>query len=480
MRGKALSAHRWPPGMPLHPRLVLGLGCLFLLVLGAPRIVRQVRDCVMTPADVHYMTDFAILTRVVDNFSKTGVLYDTTGRDPYGPVTRSMLKYPPPHAAFIMAMISDARSDSLRWAEVRAQAVARGAKGPDLQRLKLRHMNERARPLFVAYLVSFVAAIVIVLTALAPGWERGALILLAFLNWQPHWENMEGPGIETFLLMLMAASLALLKAGRSRLAGVALGVAGALKVYPWGSAFLFLFCRKGWKVWAGMLAGTLLAFAVTSFVVPVRISVEYFLRILPRVGGASGVNDNLSAIGNFSRMAYKLRGERSPAAFDLNPLTLLERFPSSWPDVLTLVLWSALSAFLLIRTLRGLKRTLPARESQTDMLRLAMSICLIVLLMATVWSAYQTILLVPLAVGIALAPRLPNGKRIWGLLLLATGAGAINIGDASQWLVIITRSIIPLAIWMACLRLLEAAGSAPCSRTPEDAAVSAARGPNRS
>ena len=74
------------------------VGFVLLLALGAPRIARQVRTGFCRPAGGvigSYSYDFDLTMGFIDQFVKTGVLYDTTGVDPYGPITSSMLKYPP-------------------------------------------------------------------------------------------------------------------------------------------------------------------------------------------------------------------------------------------------------------------------------------------------------------------------------------------------------------------------------------------------
>jgi hypothetical protein len=154
-------------------------------------------------------SDLNLMMTHVRKFSETGVLYDTTAADPYGPVTVSMLKYPPSHAAFLMALVPR---------DIRGTAHG---KTPARMRQYL-----QARLLMILYLASLVAALGVVLVALRPGWKLAGLITLFFLNWQPHWESMQGPQIEPFLLLLFALSLALLKTGRVWMGGIPIGLAG--------------------------------------------------------------------------------------------------------------------------------------------------------------------------------------------------------------------------------------------------------------
>lgn len=435
----------------LRPRVAWWCGLVLLLALGLPRILHQVRGCFAPPAGRPYhgmvLGDFTSLMRFIDDFLETGVLYDTTGVDPYGPITISMLKYPPPHAAFLLALVPTGD----RW---NPQVSREGMSVLEARRAAAARIFQRARPLFILYLASLLASLVLVLVFLKPGWELGGLIALIFLNWQPHWENMEGPGIESLLLLFFALSMAALRAGHRSIAGVPVGVAGALKVYPWGAALLFLSHRRGLRLALGVLAGTVLAFAASTFFVPLRISFEYLIRILPEVGGASGLRDNLSAAGNLSRLAYGLTGVEAPVILPLRLGDLLHGLPPSLPDLLTLASWLALSLLLVVFSLRAVRQTDSQADSRGDLLRLALSVSLVIFLMPTAWSAYQTVLLIPLAVGMTYAPAPRRAKLIWSLLLFAAAAGAVNIGAAASLPRVVLRSLVPLALWIACLRLL--------------------------
>jgi hypothetical protein len=418
-----------------------------------------------------YSFDLDLTMGYVDKFAKTGVLYDTTGFDPYGPVTNTMFKYPPPHMAFMMVMLPSSSRNTLPPSaplvaggkapspETRAERMARRAEAGRVARLRA---YAQARPLVIFYLASMLAALALVLAALKPGWKLGGLIVLVFLNWQPHWESMEGPGIESLLLLLLALSLMLLKAGRVSMGGIPIGFAGALKVYPWVIVFPFLLSRRGLRVFLGVLAGAVLAFAVATYFVPPRISLEYLTRILPRVGGGSGLGENLSALGNFSRLAYFLTArQQAPVILPLGVGELVRGFPPSPAILLTLGLWLALCLPIMALTIRTLRRTASGTPERNDLLRLGLSVSLLILLMPTAWSAYQTLLLVPLALGIALAPPPGRAKLTWGLLLYAGVAGAFGVGTTCPLPVVVARSLIPLALWLACLRLLDTKSPGP-------------------
>jgi hypothetical protein len=127
---------------------------------------------------------------------------------------------------------------------------------------------------------------------------------------------------------------------------------------------------------------------------------------------------------------------------------------------LTLALWLALCLPVGVLTIRALRRTASGMPERNDLLRLGLSVSLVILLMPTAWSAYQTLLLVPLALGIALAPPPGRAKLTWSLLLYAGGAGAVNVGT-SPLPVVVVRSLIPLALWLACLRLLDSKSPGP-------------------
>ena len=174
--------------------------------------------------------------------------------------------------------------------------------------------------------------------------------------------------------------------------------------------------------------------------------------------GGSGVRDNLSALGNFSRLAYYLNGEQAPVILPLGVRELVHGLRPPPAALLALALWLALCLSLTVVSIRSLRRAAPETPERKDLLRLGLSVSLMILLMPTAWSAYQTILLVPLALGLALAPPPGRAKLTWSLLLFAGGAGAVNMGAASPMSVVVLRSLVPLALWLACLRLLDAKG----------------------
>jgi hypothetical protein len=424
------------------------VGFVLLLALGLPRVARQVRACFFPPdasTERWAFFDFNLMMEHVRHYSETGVLYDTTGVDPYGPVTTSMLKYPPPHAALLLLMIPrDPPRLNLRIVPVE-------------MRPHLRQMNayRRPRPLVILYLASLVAALALVLAALKPGWKLGGLLTLLFLNWQPHWESMQGPQIEPFLLMLFTLSLLLVRMKRLSTGGIPVGIAGALKIYPWGAVFLFLLSRRGLRVVLGVLLGTVLAFAAATYYVPFRITAGYLLHILPRIGGGSGLRENVGALGSFSRLAYFLFGAQAPETLPLGIRDLARAFPPPGPALLSLVLWLSLCLPMVVLSVRALRRASTENPVRNDLLRLGLSTSLVLLLMPTVWSTYQTLLLLPLSVGIGLAPPPGQAKLTWGLLLFSGAAGAVNMG-AYTMPVVVLRSLIPLGLWIACLRLLDA------------------------
>jgi hypothetical protein len=204
-----------------------------------------------------------------------------------------------------------------------------------------------------------------------------------------------------------------------------------------------------------------LAFAAATFYVPARISLGYLTHILPRIGGGSGLRENVSALGNMSRLAYWLTGQPAPQILPMGARELIRNSQPSPAVLLTLAFYLALCIPAVVLSLRALHRTATGTPERNDLLRLGLSTSLFVMLMPTAWSTYQTLLLVPLAVGIALAPPPGRAKLTWGLLLLAGAAGAINMGSTYAMAVVVLRSLIPLALWLAYLLLLDAKSQGP-------------------
>jgi hypothetical protein len=420
----------WPPRSTRYWMLCWMLFFGLLLALGMPRLVRQARACFVPeqgerPGAAFF--DFMLMRTRMQEYENTGVLYDTTGVDPFGPVTTSMFKYPPAHAAFLKVVAKDVGRSTIRG-PLRAYRIV--------------------RPFVLLYLGSFVAALAALIIGFRPGWGKGILCGLVFLNWQAFWETMQGPQIEALMLFLLALSV-LLARKREGWAGVPVGIAGGLKVYPWMIG-IFLLLRRRWRGLIGLAAGAAIAFGAATLYVPLRISGEYLTRIMPRIGGLSLRLENVSIFGHVARLAHALTGETPPDTVYLG-LQVLRQGGMTRSVFLLLVLALAAGAAVTVVTIRVARRAHPAPERE-EILWLGVALSLSILFMPTAWSTYQTLLLVPAVVGVMLAS---NGDRLtWALLLCAIVAGSVNMGSVYSLPVVIVRGLIPVFLWMAYLRLL--------------------------
>lgn len=162
-------------------------------------------------------------------------------------------------------------------------------------------------------LLTLVSAALVVLTTwmlLAPvtarhGWPRGFVVALAVplvLALEPVRETLGWGQVGLILLALVLADVAALRSGRPW-AGVALGLAAAIKVTP--GLFVVYLLLSGRRRPAAVAASTFLAATALAFALSPRDSVHFWTRALwqtGRVGAADRTSDQ-SLMGLLARLA---------------------------------------------------------------------------------------------------------------------------------------------------------------------------------
>ncbi|MBD3237058.1 MAG: DUF2029 domain-containing protein [Candidatus Eisenbacteria bacterium] len=322
----------------------------------------------------------------------------------------------------------------------------------------------RHAPLGIAVSLALLAAAFALLAAAhrPPLW-RLLLALLVTIHWVPNFESLAALAVEPLILLLWVLALLLARRAHAMGAGAAIGAAGALKVYPAGLLIHFLL-RRRWRALGGVLLGGAVTLALAGLVLPLRHAADYFLRVLPHLGGIALSTENLGLFGNAGRLAIGLvAGRERMLSESRRYLSILGDV--DLPGVRPLALGMAIVVIVIALgvTFRVWRRgaTLPASRSAS--LGTALTISFYLPLLPSSWAHYQQLLLLPLLVAFFHAPAPHRAPTIW--LLLAAGAiPGLWITDthafyrADPLLASALRSLIPFWIWWALLRIRAVAG----------------------
>jgi hypothetical protein len=399
-----------------------------LLLLTGIRVASLLRPHFAPGWDVYSFYDFRLMRANVEDFVHTGQLYDTSDPAALLPGSGSSFKYPPTFAAILRPFVG------------RPQAAV-------------------GRAFLFAYLALLAGALVALLFALRPAGWRGAMLAILFLNWQPLWESMADLQLEILSLFFLALFLARVRRGRSVLGSVPLGVAGAFKLYPW-LLLVYYALRRRWKVLVGAAIGAALALGFGCLLLPPRLTVQFFFSVLPHLGGTSLSYENLSGLATFSRAVMEMGGALpSPEKLDALVLEQGVRWSIRFPAQVLALLLAGVLLFYTVRAWRR-GRSLPAAVREPA--GLALSVCLLLMLIPTSWLSYQTLLAIPLLTAAGLLPMDWSHRRAWLWWGAAAAIGSTinsytHFYDRNPALCSLLRCLIPLFLWLALTRLLRTA-----------------------
>jgi hypothetical protein len=302
-------------------------------------------------------------------------------------------------------------------------------------------------------------SLALLVATLKPGVSRSLFMILVFFNWLPFRWSLAALQLEPLILLLLALTLLLVCRGTYLPAGVPVGVAAALKVYPGGLVCYFAVGRR-WQAIAGVVVGFVATLGAAALILPVRHTFDYFFKILPRLGGVSLYQENLSALGNLGRLAVSLLEGREKTQELARQLVVLDDCGVKGALTLAVLLFVVLTlclAFFTVRAIRGWRSLDPQlRES----LGLALAVCLYVPMFPCSWANYQTLLALPFLVAVALAPAPRVDPSAWVLLALAA-VPAVFVADSTALfksypgVCIVARSLTPLWLWWALLRIFQ-------------------------
>jgi hypothetical protein len=246
----------------------------------------------------------------------------------------------------------------------------------------------------------FLAAIAVVVNELKVPFAWPALFpAIILLLGNPVLNQLYQGQLNCLLASLITAAWVADRRGRSALGGVAIGLAGAVKLYPLFLLIYFTFTRR----WNGLAAGILAFLAANGFTGTVFGMVafhEYFLTVVPAVAGQFEKSwVNLSLHGFWLRL---MEAEQFSSRLDSTTVCTVGR-GLAWSGVLAMT--------LLVARACHRART---REKRDCAFALAMVATLLV--SPITWSHYSLLLLLPLV--LAWMQASPGSERwVFGAIL---------------------------------------------------------------
>ena len=237
--------------------------------------------------------------------------------------------------------------------------------------------------------------------------------------------NLTGT-MNAILLLLLTVAWAAWQRQRDVAAGVMVGVAAVIKLFPL-ALVPYLAWRRHWRLLAALgvavLGGVLLGFAVTS----VKHNIYYFHEMLPHLAAGTGYRENQSLAGFTARLCNTSLADAGGSAGWCGRLL-------DWPLVL------ALLVMVLAATVR-------VRRSG---LEFALAVSTLPLISSVTWSFHLVILILPIAL---LIRRVFDGA-------MSRGAGRVlivawlcfSVGPAIHYLLIFH----PLPQWPGILEVVPA------------------------
>ena len=228
--------------------------------------------------------------------------------------------------------------------------------------------------------------------------ETVAALIALLLVCTPFRAQMGEGQMNLILLLLIVGAWAADRSGRQTPAGVLLGVAVAIKLFPAFLALYFLVQRR-WRVLAAAALSFAAIIGVTAAVFGPAVLPTYFNEVLPEVWRFRGGWNNVSLVGFWSRL-FDVEMKPEPVV-PLFAAPVLARLASaaSVLGVAAVTVWS----------------TLRARNRADSDLAFAIAIVGMLLVTPTAWGHYLVLLLLPLVV---IGMRLPSSIRLQALFAL--------------------------------------------------------------
>lgn len=232
-------------------------------------------------------------------------------------------------------------------------------------------------------------------------WMTLALITV-LLACDPLQQTLIQGQLNLLLAFLIVAAWRAGKAGNSFGAGICLGLATAIKIYP-AYLFLYFLVRKEWRAVAGGIISLILITLFTAAVFGFEAYRDYVTVAVPVVGGASNTNN----WGNSSLLAFweRLFVQSTPT---IRPIV-------DSPTLLAITVWSSWISVTMLAVIAIWK----TRTEKFSEQAYAITITAMLLMTPTTWHHYFIILLFPVGLLLALYPPQTGKRWIVNLLIVA-------------------------------------------------------------
>jgi hypothetical protein len=251
-------------------------------------------------------------------------------------------------------------------------------------------------------LVCFAVSLWVVIRQLGlrvTGWGLlAAWALLLFCN--PFRQQINQGNLNLLLMLLFAAAWALERSEKPGWAGLVIGLATAIKLFP-GFLLVYYAARGRWRV---VIAGTLTVIGLTLLTLPVvglDTYVSYYRDAMPKVTIFRGWWINASLPGLFNKLLDGSSGHTLPLV--ANPALAM---------AMTAAIIVILCAVLFVATRR-------ARTRREHDLTFGLAVVTLLLIAPLTWDHYFLLLLVPLAVLWKDLRRLGNWQWLFLIALAA-------------------------------------------------------------
>jgi alpha-1,2-mannosyltransferase len=227
----------------------------------------------------------------------------------------------------------------------------------------------------------------------------------------PLWNQLRQGQLNLILLVLVTGVWVADRSTRPAWAGVFLGTAAALKLFPGFLLFYFL-VRRQWQVVAAAALTLAALLGLTSAMLGPEPYASYLEKVVPHLAGCQGLGYNASLFGFWGKLF-------DPGKEPIQPL---------WHSQALAKVGSYLSCAVVVAVLAWVVRRARSRAERDQAFGLAVTAMLLVT--PLVWDHYFVLLLVPLAV-------------LWSHLPTATGVRALFL------LLVLPLWIHPMAWWQA-------------------------------
>ena len=221
-------------------------------------------------------------------------------------------------------------------------------------------------------------------------WSFVPIIALS-LFFNPLIEQIGQGQLSAIIMALVTGAWAAERCGRPSRAGVLIGFASAIKLFP-GFLILYYAWRREWKIVRSAVATLAVVTAVTALILGLDAYVNYVVRVLPNVAWFRAGWNNASLSGFWSRLLDPVP-EKARAIYLTIPLVYMPALCKA----MTLVSSLAVVGFVAWSTRAGRSHNAlpPLRESDYSF---AMAVTAMLLISPITWEHYFLILAVPLAI----------------------------------------------------------------------------------